>query len=74
MVKSPAPRRERPCDRGYRAIRSALKARVYAMCDRVGIRTQDLLLRRQLLYPAELLDLYYMLSQRDLTSVVSRGS
>ena len=27
------------------------------LCDRVGIRTQDLLLRRQLLYPAELLDL-----------------
>lgn len=54
MVKSPAPRRESPCDRGYRAIRSALKARVYATCDRVGIRTQDLLLRRQLLYPAEL--------------------
>ena len=70
MVKSPAPRRESPCDRGYRAIRSALKARVYATCDRVGIRTQDLLLRRQLLYPAELLDLYYS----DLTSVVSKGS
>ena len=51
------PTRERPfLYKKSRVAIATLQAR-YVFCDRVGIRTQDLLLRRQLLYPAELLDL-----------------
>ena len=39
--------------------KSPLRTEVDFFCDPVWIRTKDLLLRRQLLYPAELRDLYF---------------